>query len=241
MIKVLNIVPCYNEAETIYKTLIELKATLLTSQNIVYTILVVNDCSTDDSISEIKKAKVKFIDLSINLGIGGAMQTGYLYAHKNEYDIAIQFDGDGQHDPKFIPELINPIINKEANVVIGSRFMKREGFQSSFLRRLGIKYFSFLNKVLVDLRIFDSTSGFRAFDSKTIACVCDYYPENYPEPESIILFAKKKFRIIEVPVLMRARTGGKSSISGFDAAFYMFKVTIASIFLYIRVKSSKDI
>lgn len=240
MIKVLIILPCFNEAATIRKTILELKAAITTTTNIVYTILVVNDCSTDNSIVEIEKTNTNFIDLPINLGIGGAMQAGYLYARKNNYDIAVQFDGDGQHDPSYITDLIQPIINKETNVVIGSRFLKKEGFQSSFLRRLGIKYFSWLNNVLVNLKISDSTSGFRAFDSKTIACVCDYYPENYPEPEAIIFFAKKEFKILEVPVQMRARTGGKSSISGWNVAFYMFKVTVASIFLYIRMKLSKS-
>lgn len=240
MIKVLIILPCFNEAATIRKTILELKAVITTTTNIVYTILVVNDCSTDNSIVEIEKTNTNFIDLPINLGIGGAMQAGYLYARKNNYDIAVQFDGDGQHDPSYITDLIQPIINKETNVVIGSRFLKKEGFQSSFLRRLGIKYFSWLNNVLVNLKISDSTSGFRAFDSKTIACVCDYYPENYPEPEAIIFFAKKEFKILEVPVQMRARTGGKSSISGWNVAFYMFKVTVASIFLYIRMKLSKS-
>lgn len=239
MTKVLIILPCFNEATTICKTILELKKALPNSKDITYTILVVNDCSTDDSICQIKKATTAYIDLPINLGIGGAMQTGYLYAKQYNYDIALQFDGDGQHDPNYIADLIQPIINKDANVVIGSRFLKNEGFQSSFLRRRGIKYFSWLNNILVNIRISDSTSGFRAFDSEAITCVCDYYPENYPEPESIILFAKKEFKILEVPVQMRARAGGKSSISGWYVFFYMFKVTVASIFLYIRMKLSK--
>lgn len=239
MTKVLIILPCFNEAETIYATIVELKAVLKHSKNICPTVLVVNDCSTDNSFDEIKKTGVICIDLPINLGIGGAMQTGYKYAQKHDFDIAVQFDGDGQHDPNYIIPLIQPIINKKANVVIGSRFIEKTGFQSSFLRRLGIKYFSFLNNFLVKVNVLDTTSGFRAFDRKVIEQVCEYYPENYPEPESIILFAFKKFKVLEVPVLMKAREGGKSSISGLSSAFYMFKVTIGTLFLYIRLASKK--
>lgn len=239
MTRVLIILPCFNEAETIYNTIIELKATLNLTQTIAYSILAVNDCSTDSSLKEIKKAKVNYIDLPINLGIGGAMQAGYKYAQKNNYDIAVQFDGDGQHHPNYINALIQPIINKKANVVIGSRFLEKVGFQSSFLRRLGIKYFSFLNRKLVKLNVLDATSGFRAFDAKVITAVCAYYPDNYPEPESIILFAFHKFKVVEVPVQMRAREGGKSSINGLSTVFYMYKVTIGSLFLYIRLASKK--
>lgn len=239
MKRVLIILPCFNEAETIFTTIIELKAALNSTETIKYSILVVNDCSTDNSIEAIKKARVRYIDLPINLGIGGAMQTGYMYAQKNKYDIAVQFDGDGQHDPNYITALIQPIVSEKANVVIGSRFLEKTGFQSSFLRRLGITYFSFLNKALVNLRVLDATSGFRAFDAKVVTTVCSYYPENYPEPESIILFALHKFKVLEVPVLMRAREGGQSSISGLSTVFYMYKVTIGSLFLYIRLASKR--
>lgn len=236
---ILVIIPCFNEAATIASTLRELQDVLVNTIDIYYEILVINDCSTDKSLEEIKKIKVNYIDLPINLGIGGTMQTGYMYAQKNNFDIAIQFDGDGQHDPIFISKIVNPIIEKKANVVIGSRFLKKEGFQSSFLRRLGIQYFSFLNSLLVKTKILDTTSGFRALDTKAIEAVCNYYPDNYPEPEIIVLFAKNNYKLLEVPVLMRARTGGVSSISGFKTLFYMFKVSIGSLFLYIRLKSSR--
>ncbi|MFD0965059.1 glycosyltransferase family 2 protein [Pseudofulvibacter geojedonensis] len=233
---VLIVIPCYNEAETIASTLFELKEVLNNTSELKYEILVVNDCSTDNSLDIIKQAKVNYIDLPINLGIGGTVQTGYLYAQKNNFDIAVQFDGDGQHDPVYISKIVQPIIERKANVVIGSRFLNKEGFQSSFLRRLGIRYFSLLNNILVKTKILDTTSGFRALDSKAIEEVCKYYPENYPEPEVIVLFVNNKFKLLEVPVLMRARTGGVSSISGLKALFYMFKVSIGSLFLYIRLK-----
>ncbi|MGB0896767.1 MAG: glycosyltransferase family 2 protein [Flavobacteriaceae bacterium] len=241
MAKVLIIVPCYNEGETICNTLLELKANLKAGATVVYDVLVINDCSTDNSLVEIQKSKTEVINLPLNLGIGGAMQTGFEYAKRHKYDIAIQFDGDGQHDSSFIPDLLQPIKEERAQVVIGSRFINKEGFQSNYLRRLGIKYFSYLNALLVGVKILDVTSGFRALNVDAIQTVCDYYPENYPEPESIILFKKDQLNVVEVPVLMRSRQGGKSSINGFDTFFYMFKVTISSILLYIRMKLSKQL
>ena len=239
MIKILVILPCFNEEANINKTVNELNNVLQSDDKIFYDVIVINDCSTDNSILEINKTNTNHIDLPINLGIGGAMQTGYIYAKANNFDIAIQLDGDGQHNPNFISTIITPILNNEANVVIGSRFVDKVGFQSSSLRRVGIKYFSWLNKKLVGITVLDSTSGFRALDKKAIDKVCEYYPEKYPEPESIILYALSNFKIKEVPVEMRAREGGKSSITGLKSLFYMFKVTLGTLFLYIRLKSNK--
>lgn len=240
MVKVLIIIPCFNEQDNIVKTLSELKSTLINDDNVKYDIIVINDCSTDNSIAEINKTGTNHIDLPINLGIGGAMQTGYMYAKENDFDIAIQLDGDGQHDPNFISNIVQPIINGDANIVIGSRFVSKVGFQSTSLRRVGIRYFSWLNNLLVKEKILDSTSGFRALDKEAINGVCNYYPEKYPEPESIIQYALSKFKILEVPVEMRAREGGVSSITGLKSLFYMFKVTLGTLFLYIRLKSTKQ-
>lgn len=237
--KILIIIPCYNESANIVKTVTELKKSICIIENHSIEILVINDSSTDDSVDKIKSLHIPYIDLPINLGIGGAMQTGFLYARANQYDIAIQLDGDGQHDASYLVNIINPIAKKEANVVIGSRYIDKTGFQSSSMRRFGIKYFSKLNKLLVGITILDSTSGFRALDKKTIEEVCIYYPEKYPEPESIILYTLRGLTIKEVPVKMRAREGGKSSITGLKTAFYMFKVTLGTLFLYIRLKSAK--
>lgn len=236
---ILVIIPCYNEAENIVKTISALQKAIRHITEHSITPLVINDCSTDDSIDKIKSTGVNFIDLPINLGIGGGMQTGYLYAQKHGFDIAIQLDGDGQHDPDYLQHIITPIANNEANVVIGSRYINKTGFQSSSIRRFGIKYFSKLNKLLVGIKVLDATSGFRALDKKAIKEVCLYYPEKYPEPESIILYAMKGLTIKEVPVVMKAREGGKSSITGLKTAFYMFKVTLGTLFLYIRLKSQK--
>ncbi len=239
MKKIIIIIPCFNEQVAIVKTIETVQQVLSSMDAVVGEVLVINDCSTDISLQKIRKTDANYINLPINLGIGGAMQTGFKYSQENGFDIAIQLDGDGQHNPKYITNIIQPIINQSANVVIGSRFIDKQGFQSSSLRRTGINYFSWLNKKLVNVKILDSTSGFRALDKKAIKLVCNYYPETYPEPESIILYALNNLKIKEVPVKMRSREGGVSSITGFKTLFYMFKVTIGTLFLYIRLKSNK--
>ena len=239
MCRILIIIPCYNEQYAIVDAISQLQQAIAKLPQYECEILVVNDGSKDKSLQKIQETGVKYLDLSVNLGIGGAMQTGYQYAKINNFDIAIQLDGDGQHNPQFISNLVTPIVNKKANVVIGSRFIDKQGFQSTSLRRKGINYFSWLNKALIGVKILDATSGFRALDKKAIKVVCEYYPETYPEPESIILYAFKNLKIEEVAVKMYSREGGKSSITGIKTFFYMFKVTLGSLFLYFRLKSNK--
>lgn len=196
----------------------------------------VNDCSKDNTLSLLKSFNAKVLDLPVNLGIGGAVQAGYKYALLHKFDIAIQLDGDGQHPSDQIINLIQPILSEEADVVIGSRFLLKEGFQSSFMRRLGINYFKFLNKFLVNKTITDNTSGFRALNFNALKVVCNYYPDEYPEPEAVILFSLNNLKIKEIPVIMRERIGGKSSISSFKSIYYMIKVSLAIFFIYLRLK-----
>jgi len=162
------------------------------------------------------------------------MQTGYKYALKNNYQIAIQMDGDGQHPPSELQKIFEGYNTSNPNVLIGSRFIENQGFQSSFLRRFGIKYFHWLNKILTGNSIYDITSGFRLYDIKSIKLVASRYPDEYPEPESLILFAKEKLLVKEVPVIMRERQGGVSSITSFSQLYYMVKVSLAMIFSKIR-------
>ncbi len=239
MQKTLIIIPCYNEQNAIETLVSEVEQVIKNIPKIKCDVLIVNDCSTDNSLQKIKNSGVNYLNLSVNLGIGGAMQTGYLYAKNNNYDIAIQLDGDGQHNPKYIQKLLQPILKKSANVVIGSRFMAKKGYQSTFLRRIGIHYFYELNKILVQVKVLDATSGFRALDKQAIRLVCEYYPETYPEPESIILYAKNELKIKEVSVKMRSRDEGVSSITGFKTLFYMIKVTFGTLSLYLRLKNNK--
>lgn len=236
MIKVLVIIPCYNEEGNIPKVLEQLSK--LSFSGITIHPLPVNDCSKDNTVVEIKKYAARFIDLPINLGIGGAVQAGYKYAKKHNYDIAVQFDGDGQHPSESIYDLITPIINNKADVVIGSRFLNKEGFQSSSMRRFGINYFKYLIRSLLGITITDSTSGFRAINKSVIDLVCSYYPDTYPEPEAIVLYQLNKFKIEEIPVMMKERESGISSIGTFSSIYYMIKVTLGILFIYLRLKTN---
>ena len=231
--KVLIIIPCYNEAEALPLLLKELLALELPD---VYqlTLLVINDCSKDQTAAVAREHNIKILDLATNLGIGGAVQSGLRYAKNNEFDMAIQLDGDGQHPPSQIIKLLIAKEEYNADLVIGSRFLNNEGFQSSFIRRLGIKYFYRLNQLLTGNNIYDSTSGFRLLAKRAIAIAAENYPDDYPEPESLVIFSKAGLKIKEVPVVMSHRLGGKSSIGGFSTIYYCIKVTISMLFSYIR-------
>jgi glycosyltransferase involved in cell wall biosynthesis len=174
------------------------------------------------------------LDLLVNLGIGGAVQTGFLYARDNGFDLACQVDGDGQHPPWELIKLLEFYDQTQTNVIIGSRFLDEGGFKSSFARRLGIRYFHWLNKLLTRGDIFDSTSGFRLFDKTGIALVAEKYPDEFPEPASLVLFKKYGLSVKEVPVTMSERLAGKSSIRNFVSVYYCIKVTISMLFIFIR-------
>lgn len=220
--KTLIIVPAYNEEDNIDKVVesfqkIKDKADLL----------VINDCSQDLTEKKLQKLGVKYISFAINLGIGGAVQAGYCYAKKNGYDIAIQVDGDGQHDMSYIPEMIEILKKEEADIVIGSRFIEKEGYQSSATRRLGINFLSALIKLCTGKKIHDVTSGFRAVNKRFIEIYADYYPDDYPEPEAIVAAVMHRGNIQEIPVIMRERENGTSSINLRKSIYYMIKVSLA--------------
>ena len=221
--KTLLIVPCYNEQETIAELYREIR------EKTVYDVLVINDCSTDDSRAILREEGIPHLDLPMNLGIGGAVQAGYRYALNNDYDIAVQLDGDGQHDPGQVGLITAPIEKDDADLVIGSRYIEKTGFQSSAMRRAGIKFFRGLIYCLSGKHITDATSGFRAANRKTMRLFEKYYAIDYPEPESNMLALKSKLRVKEVPVTMRERQGGESSINSLQPIYYMFKVSIGII------------
>lgn len=220
--KVLIIIPAYNESENI-----EHVVRHMMEEAPQYDYLVVNDGSTDNTLDLCRKANFHYLDLSINMGIGGAVQAGYVYAHKNNYDIAVQMDGDGQHDIAYLDELLKPILDKKADVVIGSRFLEKEGFQSSAGRRLGINILSGLIWLTTGQRIMDVTSGYRAVNRMFIDIYSKDYPTDYPEPEAIVAAIMHRGRVKEVPVQMKAREGGTSSITFKKSIYYMIKVTLA--------------
>jgi glycosyltransferase involved in cell wall biosynthesis len=224
--KILIIIPVYNEEENIVRVISHLKES---APDMSY--LIINDCSRDNTVSICKEKGYNYISLPVNLGIGGGVQAGYQYALNHDYDIAIQMDGDGQHDARYLQNIIDPILKDEADIVIGSRFITKEGFQSSRLRRFGINFLSTLIKVLSGTEVKDVTSGFRAVNKKYIKIYADEYSQDYPEPEAIIAAALNHGRIKEVPVLMHERKGGTSSIHSWKSIYYMIKVTLA-IFTY---------
>lgn len=230
--KILIIIPAYNEEENIVEVIDSIKQYCPN-----YDYIVINDCSTDNTKEILEKKKINYLDLPINLGIGGSVQTGYQYALENKYDIAIQFDGDGQHDAKYIEKLILPIQKGEADFVIGSRFIEKEGFQSTVMRRLGIKFLSLLIQWICGTKVKDVTSGMRAVNRKIIEKFAKFYAQDYPEPEAIvdISLIKENLIIKEVAVEMKERSGGVSSINFIRSIYYMIKVSISLIILRITV------
>jgi len=230
-LKTLIIVPCYNEQETIAALYREI------CEKTTCDAVVVNDCSTDSSRAILQQEDIPYLDLPLNLGIGGAVQTGYRYALRNGYDIAVQIDGDGQHDPGQVGALIAPIEQGDVDFVIGSRYIGKAGYQSSTMRRAGIKFFKFLIYCLSGERITDATSGFRAANKKTMMVFNKHYANDYPEPESNMLALKSRLRVREIPVTMRERQGGVSSIKALQPLYYMLKVSLGILISStIRVK-----
>lgn len=231
MDRVLVIVPAYNESANIANVIHSLK-----EENASWDIVVVNDGSRDDT-GDIARStrKAAVVDLPCNLGIGGAVQTGFRFARSRGYDVAFQFDGDGQHKASEAPKILQPIRDGRCDVVIGSRFRcKHKGWKSTFSRRIGIKIFEIVNMILLRQRITDNTSGFRAYNRRAIAFLAETYPTDYPEPEAVVLLGRNGFRIREVQVEMQERQGGASSISGFRPIYYIIKVMLAVIFSALR-------
>lgn len=222
--KILVLIPCYNEEQNIVNTVERLKATCPEVD-----FLVINDCSTDGSAALLQSRGYPYLDLPVNLGIGGGVQCGYRYATRYGYDIAVQMDGDGQHDPAYLQEIVRPVLNGECDMCIGSRFIKKEGFQTSFMRRVGIRFLSGLIHLLCGKRVLDVTSGFRATNARMTAYFADHYATDYPEPEAILAASLAGFTVGEAPVIMKERQGGVSSISSFKSVYYMVKVSLALI------------
>ena len=221
--KVLVIIPAYNEEKNLERLLERLKKACPE-----YDAVVVNDCSKDNTLGICRAHGINTIDLPVNLGIGGAVQAGYKYAFYKSYDAAVQVDGDGQHDPRFIGMLVDEI-RRGSSICIGSRFIDREGFQSSAARRAGIRFLSGLIRLFTGRLVTDPTSGFRACDGKCIALFSREYPRDYPEPETIVNATRHGLTITEIPVVMNRREEGKSSITGIKSFYYMVKVSLSII------------
>lgn len=239
--KLLLVLPAYNERENIVNTvrqITEFRQTAALPFEIDY--VVVNDGSTDDTERICRQNHIKCLSLVQNLGIGGAVQTGYIYAMRNGYDIAVQFDGDGQHDITSLPRLVAPILDGSVDFTVGSRFLEKGStFQSTFMRRVGIKWLSVLIRLVSGVRLSDVTSGYRAANKKALDFLAKNYPVDYPEPESIVSLRKNGFRLKEVQVNMFERAAGKSSINFYKSVYYMIKVSFAVLCTAIEKREER--
>ncbi|MCI5741245.1 MAG: glycosyltransferase family 2 protein [Lachnospiraceae bacterium] len=229
MSKRLVIIPAYNEEGNIIKTVTDIQKHAPS-----FDYVVVNDCSKDNTLKICLEQGYPVLNLPCNMGIGGGVQTGYLYAARNGYDLAVQFDGDGQHNAAYLEEMAEKLESEKLDMLIGSRYIQKQGFQSSGARRMGIKYFTGLIKLVTGATITDPTSGMRMVNAETIALFAEDYPKDYPEPESVVTLLKKKKKVKELPVTMNAREEGVSSISPVKAVYYMIKVSIAILIAAVR-------
>ena len=233
--KVFVIIPCYNEAGCVAQTLRSLREKIPQ-----ITIVAINDGSTDNTLQILQSLDINdlvIIDLPFNSGIGTAVQTGLLYAERNKAEYAVKFDSDGQHLAEEIPLLLESLQKNNSDLAIGSRFIEEQsdGFKSTKLRRIGIKWFYYLSKMLSGRGITDCTSGFRAYNRKALEFAAKYYPHfDYPEPEESILFLRNGFLISEVPCKMASRQAGKSSITFRKSFYFMLKVSFAMLMGGIR-------
>ncbi|MBS4816389.1 MAG: glycosyltransferase family 2 protein [Clostridium sp.] len=222
--KKIIVIPAYNEEGNLEKTVRDIREN---APDFDY--IIVNDCSTDNTLGMCREKGFSYLNLPVNLGIGGAVQTGYRYAYYHGYDLAVQFDGDGQHSAKFLAQMAKVLEETESDMVIGSRFIEKEGFQSSGLRRVGIRYFSLLIKLLTGKTVTDPTSGMRMINRKLLKKFTNEYPKDYPEPESVVTVLSEKHKVTEIPVVMNEREEGISSISLRNSVYYMIKVSFAVV------------
>jgi glycosyltransferase involved in cell wall biosynthesis len=223
------IVPALNEEASIGAVVDEIRAV-----DPSFEILVVDDGSTDGTAAVAAARGARVVSLPFNLGIGGAMQTGYRFALEHGYDVAVQVDGDGQHDPADLPALLTPLLAGEADLVVGSRFAGRGRYRAPLCRRAGMRFFAWTASRLAGQELTDTTSGFRAVNRRGIALFADEYPHDYPEVEAVVTVARARLRLAEVPVAMRDRVGGRSSLAGLTGPYYVVKVLVAVLVGLLR-------
>jgi hypothetical protein len=238
-VRILAIVPAFNEERSLPGVVASLRRAIPGME-----VCVVDDGSTDGTAGLLRGLPVTVLSLPVNLGIGGAVQAGYQWARDHGYDIAVQVDGDGQHDPAFLPALLEAVGSGRAGLAIGSRFVGPRvpgAFRSTWMRRAGIQYLSWMLRLRCGARVTDPTSGFRAAGRKTIELFARCYPPDYPEPESIALAARAGLAVVEVPVQMTERLHGASSIGAWRSLYYLIKVSLALVFLPSRRAAPEDI
>jgi glycosyltransferase involved in cell wall biosynthesis len=227
------IVPAYNEQGAIGGVIDEIVAFDPDCD-----VIVVDDASTDSTSERASEHGALVVRLPFNLGIGGAVQTGFRYAADKGYDLAIRVDGDGQHNPAELTELMAAVSAGRADICVGSRFVGGEGYRSSRSRRVGIRILARTVSLLTGQRVTDTTSGFQVLNRKAIELFAADYPHDYPEVEAAVMVHKHRLRLIEVPVRMRERQAGKSSIRGVHTVYYMAKVMLAILIGALRRRAT---
>ena len=234
--KKLIIIPAFNEEVNIERTVENIK-----KDAPGFDYVIINDCSTDSTRKICEEKGYRVVNLPINLGIGGAVQTGYKYALRHDYDVVVQVDGDGQHDIGYVKDIIKPILSNKADMVIGSRFIddSTSNFKSSFTRRIGINVISSVIKLKTGVKIFDTTSGFRAINKTVLEIFSNDYPREYPEPISTVNILCNGLNVNEVGVSMNERIGGVSSIKSWKTAYYMINVVLSILLMKGKKQNGK--
>lgn len=232
--KTIAIIPAYNEASNIASVIAEIRQAITLDE-----IVVIDDGSVDATASVAGRAGVTVLRLPFNMGIGSTVQVGYMYAAQNDYDLVVRLDGDGQHDPADLKRLMYPVLNENSDMSIGSRFLDSSGYKSSFMRMIGIHYFRFLTTILTGQKFTDPTSGFHVYNRNAILFLEKHTPSDYPEIEGLVLLKRARFKVSEVPVTMRPRYSGKSSIKPVASIYYMLKVTLALAINLLRADVTK--
>jgi glycosyltransferase involved in cell wall biosynthesis len=222
-VRLVALVPAFNEEANVGRVVDEIRTVAPT-----FDIVVVDDGSFDRTAEVAREHGATVVRLPFNLGIGGAVQTGFRYAFEQGYDLAVRLDGDGQHDPSQLDRIVRPVVTGEADIAVGSRFAEAgDGYRSSRSRRVGIRLLALVVSRIVGRRVTDTTSGFQALNRRAIELFAHDYPHDYPEVEATIMVSRHRLRSVEIPVTMRERGGGRSSITALRSVYYMVKVLLA--------------
>jgi glycosyltransferase involved in cell wall biosynthesis len=231
-LKRVAIVPAFNEEEAVTRVIEELRAF-----DPGLEVVVIDDGSSDRTTEAARACGASVVQLPFNLGIGGAVQTGFRFAWEHGFDVAVRVDGDGQHDPAELGAILAPVLADEADIAVGSRFIGGDGYRSSRSRRIGIRLLAWIVSALTRQKITDPTSGFQAANRLGIRLFAADYPHDYPEAEATVMVFKHRLRMTEVPVTMRARESGQSSITAVRSVYYMVKVVLAIFVALFRRKA----
>jgi glycosyltransferase involved in cell wall biosynthesis len=232
-VKRIAIIPAFNEQDAIGAVIDE-----VTAFDSGVDVMVIDDASHDDTAGRARRHGARVVTLPFNLGIGGAVQTGFRYAAEHGYELAIRVDGDGQHDPAELGPLLEVVIAGQADICVGSRFAGGEGYRSSAARRVGIRVLARTVSLLTGQRVTDTTSGFQVLNRRAIELFAEDYPHDYPEVEAAVMVHKHRLRLVELPVRMRERAAGRSSIRGARTVYYMAKVMLAILIGALRRKAT---